>query len=138
LKISGQSGKLLDSVNVLDSLEMFRTVWKTSGQSGIFPNSLEDFQTACKISGRSGEFSDSLEDFWTEWKVSRQYGRFQGRLEDFRTVWYFSGPFRQFRDSLEDAPDSLENCCTVYVAVSSAVSKENYLFILNKSQYFCL
>jgi len=91
LKISGQSGKLLDSVNVLDSLEMFRTVWKTSGQSGIFPNSLEDFWTVWRIFRQSGRFLDRMEGFQTVWKISGQVGRFPDGLVFFRTVPTISG-----------------------------------------------
>ena len=71
-------------------VESFLAVWKVSGQSGKFLDSLQSFQTVSKLSGQSGEFLDSLESFWTVWKVSGHFGKFPNSLESFWTVWKVS------------------------------------------------
>ena len=89
-KVSGQSGKFLDS------LESFWTVWKVSGQSGNFLDSLESFRTVWKASGQSGKFPDSLESFRTVWKVSGQSGKFPNSLEFFDRFQIVCNNFRTF------------------------------------------
>ena len=74
--------------SLTDSLEICRTVWKVSGQSGGIPDSLDIWQTVWKVSGRFVKFLEglesfveSLESFRTVLKVVGQFGRFPTNLD---------------------------------------------------------
>ena len=86
-RISLKSGKFLDSLEVFRTVwRIFQTVWKVSLQFGKFPASLDSFRTVWKVSRQSGQFLDSLESFRPVWTVSGQSGKFPDSLNSFRTV----------------------------------------------------
>ena len=123
-----------------DSVEDIQTVWKISGQSGIFfghPrflynlgnvwDSLEDFWTIWKISGHfwifptvwkiSGQFErylESLEIFRTVWKISKQSWRFSESVENFQTARKISEQSGEFLESLEAALQKSSYFPTIY------------------------
>ena len=71
-KVSGYSGKSMDTENFSDSLESFQTLWKIFGQSkkdcGKFQDTLEPFQMILKFCKHFGNFMDTLEYFGIFWK----------------------------------------------------------------------
>ena len=82
-----KSGKILDSLEVFRTVwRIFQTVWKVSLQFGKFPDSVDSFRTVWKVSRQSGQFPDSLESFPPVWTVSGQSGKFPDSLDSFRTV----------------------------------------------------